>query len=211
MFSDGELVPSELARRAELRGYSAIAITDHVDGSNLDTVVPHLAAFARQWNESPDTTVVVIPGAEITHVPPSAIEMLVNRARELGARLVVVHGETVSEPVAPGTNHAAIMARCDILAHPGLIDEQDARLAAERGVPLEVSARKGHCLANGLVVTAARAAGAGRVIGSDAHAPEDLFDEATVRRVGLGAGMTEDEFADALRTAAALAAGSTGA
>ena len=50
-----------------------------------------------------------------------------------------MHGETICEPVAPGTNRAAIEAGVDILAHPGLITEEEARLAASKGVLLEVS------------------------------------------------------------------------
>jgi len=53
-------------------------------------------------------------------------------ARKLGARLIVVHGETIVEPVAPGTNAAALESPIDILAHPGLISEREVRLAAER-------------------------------------------------------------------------------
>ncbi len=38
-FSDGELIPSELIRRAEFVGYKAIAITDHADTSNFDFLI----------------------------------------------------------------------------------------------------------------------------------------------------------------------------
>ena len=42
------------------------------------------------------------------------------------------------EPVEPGTNEAAIRSPwVDVLAHPGLITPEEARLAAERGVRLE--------------------------------------------------------------------------
>ena len=204
MFSDGELIVSELARRAEVRGYTAIAITDHLDASNLDLVVPCIAAAADAWNSAPDTGVRVVPGAEITHAPPSAIDGLVNRARELGARIVVVHGETSNEPVAPGTNRAGIMARCDILAHPGFIAEQDAQLAAERGVAIEITCRAGHCLTNGHVVTVGRAAGVRWTINSDGHAPADLPDDDMVRRVGIGAGMSKKELDEALQTSETL-------
>ena len=36
LFSDGELLPSELARRAYKLNHEAIAITDHVDYSNIE-------------------------------------------------------------------------------------------------------------------------------------------------------------------------------
>ncbi len=42
LFSDGELVVSELARRAEAAGYRFIAVTDHADRSNVDLIVPRL-------------------------------------------------------------------------------------------------------------------------------------------------------------------------
>ena len=51
----------------------------------------------------------------------SLIAPLSCRARALGAQIVLVHGETIVEPVPPGTNHQAIEAGVDILAHPGLI------------------------------------------------------------------------------------------
>ncbi len=33
--SDGELLPAELVRRAEMSGYQAIALTDHVDSGTI--------------------------------------------------------------------------------------------------------------------------------------------------------------------------------
>jgi histidinol phosphatase-like PHP family hydrolase len=40
IFSDGELIPSELVRRAEVKGYTAIGLTDHVDFTNIEHVSP---------------------------------------------------------------------------------------------------------------------------------------------------------------------------
>jgi len=44
LFSDGVLLPAELARRAQVLGYQALAMTDHVDSSNLEFVLPRLVA-----------------------------------------------------------------------------------------------------------------------------------------------------------------------
>ena len=38
LFSDGELLPSELARRALKLNHEVIAITDHVDWYNVDNI-----------------------------------------------------------------------------------------------------------------------------------------------------------------------------
>ena len=38
-FSDGELLPMELIRRAVVKGYTALAITDHASASNIDELV----------------------------------------------------------------------------------------------------------------------------------------------------------------------------
>ncbi|MBU0513538.1 MAG: histidinol phosphate phosphatase domain-containing protein, partial [Proteobacteria bacterium] len=128
LLSDGALLPTELVRRLEMLGYEAVALTDHVDAGNLESVI----ASGRRVAESLAGVqpVKVVPGVELTHVPPPLIQTLAQRARDLGAELVVVHGETLVEPVAPGTNRAAIEAGADVLAHPGLLTPEEAALAA---------------------------------------------------------------------------------
>ena len=189
--SDGELGPAELVRRAENAGYSAIGISDHADASNLDDIISALVRFARETQ--PFMKIRIIPGIELTHVPPGQISGLVKRARQLGARLVVLHGETICEPVALGTNRAGIEAGVDVLAHPGLISEEEVRMAAANGVHLEVSARLSHGMGNGRLVSLAREVGAPLVLDSDAHAPGDLMSPDWRERVAFGSGLTADE------------------
>jgi len=205
LLSDGELLPVELARRYSCKGYRAVAIADHLDASNIETVIPAVVKGTEMWNAAPETDVRLIPAAEITHVPPSQIGALVTEARRLGARIVVVHGETLNEPVVAGTNRAALEAGADILSHPGLISEEDAALAAEKGIFLEVTARAGHCLTNGHVVAVARKAGASIVISSDAHVPGDIPGPESAARVGLGAGLSPAELSEIERQMAQLA------
>ncbi len=191
IFSDGELIPAELLRRVTVLGYEAVAITDHADHSNLDFILSRVLRAAEKLGGA--GLCRLIPGIEITHVPPKLIPELVSEARRLGAQIVVVHGETLVEPVAPGTNKAAIEAGADILAHPGLISEEEVRRAAEKGVFLELSGRKGHCLANGHVARLALKYGAPLIINSDAHAPGDFMSREFAFRVGLGAGLSPEE------------------
>jgi len=191
LFSDGDLIPAELARRAESAGYRVIAITDHADHSNYDLIIPRLVRVCEHINAV--SSIRAIPGVELTHVNPAHIAGLVVETRKVGAKIVVVHGETIVEPVIAGTNRAAIEAGVDILAHPGLISPEEARLAAQRSVCLEVSARKGHSLTNGHVVRQARQAGAQLVLNTDSHSPSDLITREFARRVGQGAGMTDEE------------------
>jgi putative hydrolase len=196
LFSDGELVPFELIRRAEAAGYKAIAITDHVDSSNIDLVVPRIVSAIKRISSY--ISIEVIPGAEITHVPPQLIPDLVREARHLGARVVVVHGETLTEPVKPGTNRAAIEADADILAHPGIISEEDLLLAKEKGVTLEITSRKGHSLSNGYVAREAMRFGVPLCINTDAHSPSDLITRDFARKIllasGIDANRTESVF-----------------
>jgi putative hydrolase len=199
--SDGALLPSEMLRRAQVLGYGALAITDHADASNLDELIAQLLRFQREG--AAGFALHFIPGVELTHVPPAQIAHLAGRARRLGARLVVVHGETPVEPVAPGTNRAAVECPdVDILAHPGFISEEEAALAVANGVALEVTARRGHNLSNGHVVRVARAAGARLVVNTDTHAPADMCDQAAARIVALGAGLTAEETDAALQKVA---------
>lgn len=203
VFSDGELLPSELIRRCEALGFRAVALTDHADMSNFDFIVPRIVRACEENNGR--RRVRAVPGVELTHVPPELIGRYVAEARALGARLVLVHGESPVEPVEPGTNRAAIEAGADIVSHPGLITDDDARRAAAAGVHLEITARKGHSLTNGHVAAAARRAGAPLVLNTDAHGPGDLVAEPFARTVALGAGLSEAEYGALRRHMARLA------
>ncbi len=191
LLSDGDLLPSELIRRAEVIGYEVLGITDHADSSNIDYVLPRIVRVCRQLQSK--VAIKLIPGVELTHIPPSDFEDLVKYARENGARVVVGHGETIVEPVITGTNKAAISAKVDILAHPGLISEEDAALAASLGVALEITARNGHCYSNGHVVKTAFKTGANIVLNTDTHSPDNLITDERAISVARGAGLTESE------------------
>jgi histidinol phosphatase-like PHP family hydrolase len=127
-------------------------------------------------------------------VPKDAIKDLTREARKIGARFVVVHGETIVEPVEEGTNRAAIEAGVDILAHPGLVTEEDVLLAKEKGVLLEITAKRGHSLTNGHVARLAQKVGARLIYSTDAHAPADLLPEEMARKVVVGAGLLPEDF-----------------
>lgn len=191
LFSDGVLLPAELIRRAKVKGYTALGITDHIDQSNFDHVIPRVIKACSMYSSTHG--IIAIPGVEITHVPPSNITDLIKEARKLGTRLVVVHGETPVEPVLSGTNYAALQAGCNILAHPGMITEEEVLLAKERSIYLEITARKGHSLTNGHVARLAHKVGARLVINTDAHDPSDLIDREMAWKIGLGAGMDKKE------------------
>ena len=199
LLSDGALLPSELLRHAEVRRYGAIAITDHVDASNLASVLRQLLLLQREGLAGRE--IAFIPGVEITHVSPSLIAPLAKKARRLGAKLVLVHGETPVEPVEPGTNRAAVACPdVDVLAHPGFIEQEDAELAAANGIALEISARSGHCLTNGHVARMARVSRAMLVVNTDTHAPSDMRDQLAARIVAKGAGLSDEEADTALIT-----------
>jgi len=186
--SDGALSPLELIRRALVKGYHAIALTDHAGTESLDRILQETAeacALARShWD------ILAIPGIELTHVPAQAIAEAAKKAKQLGACIVVVHGETIVEPVEKGTNLAALHSpHVDILAHPGLLSLEEAKLAAANGVFLEISARKGHCLTNGHIAGLAHKAGAKLLLSSDAHDEQDLLTEPLADSIVRGSGL----------------------
>ncbi len=188
LLSDGVLLPSELLRRVSAMGYAALAITDHVDWTNVTSVVESLLRLREE--QRADFSVTFLVGVEITHVAPASIAGVARRARALGADLVVVHGETPVEPVVTGTNSAAIdCPEVDLLAHPGFLTLDEARRAAARGCTIEITARKGHSLTNGHVARMVMEAGADVVVDTDAHEPGDLITLAFAEKVALGAGL----------------------
>jgi histidinol phosphatase-like PHP family hydrolase len=191
ILSDGEMLPLELIRRMAVLGYTTVAITDHVDASNTTSVIKALDLVR---DSSKIFGVKLLCGVEITHVPPSQIADLAKSAKESGADIVIVHGETVVEPVAAGTNHAACSCKyVNVLAHPGLITREDAILAARNGIALEITSRGGHNRTNGHVALVARETACQIVVDSDAHAPHDLLDERAKFVVAKGAGLTDAE------------------
>ena len=195
--SDGVLAPMELIRRCIHNGYTAMAIADHVASGTMQRTIEETRGDAVLAAERWDFTCLV--AVEITHTPASAIAELAARARDLGAELVIVHGETIVEPVEPGTNLAAVSCpQVDMLAHPGLLTEEEASLAEENDVFLEITRRHGHCLTNGLVVERALEAGARLVVSSDGHAPGDYLTEELARQAALGAGVPESEIRQVL-------------
>ncbi len=204
LFSDGELLPSELIRRAGVIGVRAIAITDHVDFSNFRFVIEHVKAVAVQFTEKKNG-VTVLTGVEITHVPPPDIPALIELSRKAGADVVVIHGETIVEPVAPGTNRAGIEGGADIIAHPGLISPEDAGLAAKRGVCLEISGRRGHSFSNGYVAMVAKKTGAKLVFNTDTHTDRDLMDFDYALKVVKGAGLSDADFTEMLENSRKIA------
>lgn len=193
-YSDGDFSPVELVRRAMVCGYSVIGIADHVGAGGIERLVREIAADCELVNKHWD--IEALPSVELTHVPPGAIAELAATAKAAGATYVAVHGETLVEPVEPGTNLAAVRCRdVDYLCHPGPITPEEAKIAAENDVFLEISARRGHCLSNGHVARIARAAGARLLVGSDAHGGDDFLTPEFAEQVLAGAGLDADEIA----------------
>ncbi|MGQ9572376.1 MAG: histidinol phosphate phosphatase domain-containing protein [Dehalococcoidia bacterium] len=195
--SDGSLSPIELIRRACVAGYRAVGLTDHAALGSLSRFAQELSqdcALARErWG------IMAIPGVELTHVPAAAVADVARAAKEAGLWLVVVHGETISEPVEEGTNLAAVSCGdVDILAHPGLISLEEAELAARNGVFLELSARPAHALANGHVARVARMAGAKLIVNTDNHGV-DFLSEKQARRIVLASSLDENDLEEILQ------------
>lgn len=196
LFSDGELLPSELARRAVKLNHEAIAITDHIDASNVDNL-PQIQKAVDDVNENWDIDVIL--GAEITHTPVESIDKIAKKARKLGAELIVVHGETLNEPVVEGTNYAAVNSKnVDILAHPGLLSKEEAEIALKNDVYIEITARNGHSLSNGHVANVCREVGNKMIINTDTHSPDNIITFERSKTIGLGAGLNESEVEKAI-------------
>jgi putative hydrolase len=191
--SDGELSPIELIHRAFVKGYTAIAITDHLALGSLERVIKETStdcALARKYWD-----ILAIPGVELTHIPPEAISDTARKAKEMGAWLVVVHGESPVEPVPEGTNLAAVQSSyVDILAHPGLITSEVAMLAANNGVFIEISARRGHSKTNAHVAEVCQKLGSRILVNSDAHDENDLLTPDLAKKILEQAGLNNQQY-----------------
>jgi histidinol phosphatase-like PHP family hydrolase len=199
IFSDGALLPAALIREAEIRGHLALAITDHVDASNIEEVIKALVHFGKEMkNKLP---IKFFPGVEISYVKPEFIPEYCKKARRLGAKVIVVHGQSPVEPVYEGTDHVAVKQKglVDILAHPGnSLTEEDAKLAAKNGVFLEISCRRGHREGNRHVAEMAKKTGAKLLVNTDSHNSDDLATYEQALAVAKEAGLSDNEAKAAL-------------
>ncbi len=187
--SDGTTSATDMWNEARCLGHRVLALTDHLSLEDPAPLLRRLHQEARAWDGEPFVPLV---GVELTKLPPRKIAAVARAARRLGAEIVLVHGETVAESVPAGTNRAALdSGLVDILAHPGLLTAEEAELAEKNSVVLEISARRGHALANGHVARRAEEAGALLVVDSDAHAPDQLVPGARARAIARGAGIAE--------------------
>ena len=191
LLSDGVLLPSEIAMRYMQAGYKAIAITDHVDYSNIKSTVKAILEFTRQWPR--DSQIQVLSGIELTHLPIEQFKPLAAFARKQGIEVIIAHGETPVEPVVQGTNRACLEAAIDILAHPGRISDEDVQLAQKKGIFLELTSRQGHCETNAHVARAALKFAAKLILNNDSHTPEDIISPDELRKLGLSAGLSQPD------------------
>lgn len=172
-------------------GYKAIAITDHADYSNIKPATDAILEFSSHWPK--DSGIKVLPGIELTHLPPTQFRPLAKYARAKGIKIIIAHGQTLAEPVVEGTNRAALEADIDILAHPGLISEEDVKLAKRKNIFLEVTSRKNHRDTNPHVVEYALKWGARLILSSDSHMPEDIITPAQLIDTGRRAGLSQKD------------------
>ncbi len=189
--SDGDLLPSEVAARYLDKGYKVIAITDHADYSNIKQMARAIVEFCKRWPKN--SQIKILPGIELTHLPPEQFKPLAELARREGFKIIIAHGETLVEPVAKNTNHLALMADIDILAHPGLITDEDTKLASQRGIFLEITSRNGHNQTNAHIIKQARKFNAKLILNTDSHTPDNIISPQELVKVGLDYGLTQNE------------------
>ena len=196
--SDGESSPIELIRFAYAYGYRCIGISDHVSYSNLEQVIGSIKRDCELAEKYWD--IRAVPGVELTNVPVGSIDRMARKAKEAGAGMVVVHGETIVEEVEEGTNKAAVNSEyVDLLAHPGLLTKEEAELAVKNDIYIEITSRVGHSLGNGRVVQVGREAGGSFLLNSDSHSHNGLYKGDFQREVALGSGLSEKEYEEVIK------------
>jgi histidinol phosphatase-like PHP family hydrolase len=163
-------------------------------------VLAALTKFVKKQGKT--LSVQVLPGVELSYLRPDLIKDYAKQARKLGAKIVIVHGQSPVEPVIPGTNIESVKLKglVDILAHPGnSLTEEEGKLAKENGIFLELSTRRGHKEGNKHVVQIAKKTGAKLLVDTDAHSETDMITQEQAYQVALDAGLNEEEAVKVVR------------
>ena len=135
--SDGSSSPIELIRFAYAYGYKCIGITDHGSYSNLKRMIGSVKKDCELAEKYWD--IIAIPGVELTNIPAASVDEMARSAKELGVKMVAVHGESIVEEVEEGTNLAAVRSEyVDMLAHPGIMTSEEAVLAVKNDIYIEI-------------------------------------------------------------------------
>ena len=74
-----------------------------------------------------------------------------------------------------------------------MITYEEAQIAKENGIYLEISARSGHCLGNGHVANIASEVGNKLLVNTDTHSPDNLITFEKSYERALGAGLSKKE------------------
>jgi len=127
-------------------------------------------------------------------VPPALIAKAVKLSRKLGAKIVVIHGETPAETVPPGTNRAGILSGADIIAHPGIHNRTGSQISKKCDVCLEITTRHGHNKTNPHVAALAKEFNAKLVLNTDSHGPEDLLTDIKISEVLKASGLSVNDY-----------------
>ena len=196
--SDGALSPLELLAHARSIGVRGVVLTEHVYLTKVESIVEKILQAVESARGA---DVLLIPGAEVSLVPPDKIGEVAKRAKQAGAKFVTVHGESLMGGTPAGTNLAAAQSEfVDMIGHPGFMSKEATRYAAQNNIIIEISGRALHSLTNGHNVKMARQFGAKMLVNSDTHDPKDLMTPQRALDVARGAGMEEDEVFSALVT-----------
>lgn len=185
---EGALLPAEAIRLARCAGYRALMLVVRVDSATLSQLLPWLLQMCRHY--SLYAGVDAFAGVELVHVPPPLLYEVVAEARMLGAGFVAVHGESPVSDAEAGTNLSAIQSGADVLFHPGLITDEEAALAVQNGVALEITSAGGHGLCNAHVAAMAEVHGCGLVFGGNVRRREDFVTPALYEATLKGAQVT---------------------
>ncbi len=81
VFNDGELIPAELVRRTMVLRHDVIAITDHVDMINVESVTSNVVRAVELCKDY----ITIIPGVEIVHMSLSNIDVMAKTTKKAGA------------------------------------------------------------------------------------------------------------------------------
>jgi len=187
----GGTLPAEVAAKAREAGYRGVALLARCDMASLRRALPPLVRACREAGLFSECE--MLAGVELVHIAPPLLGEAVEQARKLGALVVGVHCEYPEGGVPVGTTLSAIHAGTDLLLHPGSISLEEAALAADMGVALELSLASRYGFFNGHIAGMARQTGASLVTGGDVGG-ECRFAPLRVRQGFLrGAGLSVGE------------------